>query len=58
MLRDTSAAPDLLGLERRYLFGTSCRLGCVGVVEHRAVDGAGDVVFGKFGGDRTSMIVS
>jgi hypothetical protein len=41
---------DLPGLERGDLLVERADLGALRVVEDRAVDGAGNVVFGKFGG--------
>ena len=50
MFSETSAAPIFLGFERGNLLVQGADFGTLGIVEYRAVDGAGDMVFGKFGG--------
>ena len=38
----------LVGLERRHLLVQRANANALLVIQHRAVDGAGDVVFGEF----------
>ena len=49
VFRDQRGA-DFLCLERRHLLVQRADLDALGIIEYRAVDGAGNVVFGKLGG--------